>query len=283
MTRRSMLFSPGDRPEMLRTASDSDADVIVFDLEDAVALDRKGAARGTVTDVLSDPEFDPTCEVLVRVNELPDGEDDLDTVLVGDTRLDGVVLPKVNDAEDVKALVSAMQARGSELPVFALVETAAGVLHAESIAAVDATDALVFGAEDLTADIGATRTRSGGEIAYARQHVVLAARTAGVDAIDTLCTAVDDNERIYTDAEHSAKLGYDGKLAIHPAQIDPIHRAFVPADDEIEWARRVLAASERHDGVFEVDGQMIDQPLIRRAKRIEEQAGDESSSNTYQN
>ncbi|MCL9815101.1 HpcH/HpaI aldolase/citrate lyase family protein [Natranaeroarchaeum aerophilus] len=273
MTRRSVLFSPGNRPEMLRTAADSAADVLVFDLEDAVAPDRKDAARETVTDVLSDPEFDPACEVFVRVNELPDGKDDLATVLSEDTRLDGLVLPKVNEAEEVNAFVSAMRAHGSELPVFALVETAAGVLHAESIAAVDATDALVFGAEDLTADIGATRSRSGDEIMYARQHVVLAARTAGVDAIDTLCTAVDDTERVYADAEHGVTLGYDGKLAIHPAQIDPIHEAFVPGDDEIEWARRVLAASEHHDGVFKVDGEMIDQPLIRRAERIKDRAG----------
>ena len=273
MTRRSVLFSPGDRPEMLRTAANSAADVIVFDLEDAVPPDRKAAARETVVDILTDPEFDPACEVLVRVNELPGGEDDLDTILIENIRLDGLVLPKVNEVEDVDGFVSAIRAHGSELPVFALVETAAGVLHAESIATVEATDALVFGAEDLTADIGATRTSSGDEIMYARQHVVLAARTAGIDAIDTLCTAVDDEDRIRADANHGATLGYDGKLAIHPTQIDPIHEAFVPGDDEIKWARRVLAASEHHDGVFKVDGEMIDQPLIRRAERIKDRAG----------
>lgn len=272
MTRRSVLFSPGDRPEMLRKAAQSGADVLVFDLEDAVAPERKDTAREVIADILADPAFDPECEVLVRINELPAGNDDLTRIRSEDARLDGVVLPKVGAAANVQRLVRVMSDRRGILPVFALVETAAGILHAESVASVGAVDALVFGAEDLTAEIGATRTAAGDEISYARQHVVLAARAAGVDAIDTLCTAIEDTERTRTDAEHAVRLGYDGKLAIHPAQIDPIHDAFVPADAEVEWARRVLKAAEDHDGVFEVDGEMIDQPLLRRAERLEERA-----------
>lgn len=253
---------------MLRTAPKSGADVVVFDLEDAVGPGHKATARSTVADVLTDTGFDPDCEVLVRVNPLPTGEADLDAVLAEDGRPDGIVLPKVDRKADVRALSATMRSRGTELPVFALVETAEGVLHAESIAEANATDALVFGAEDLAADLGATRTDDGEEISYARQHVVLAARATGVDAIDTLCTITDDPERVRRDARRTVEFGYDGKLAIHPVQIDPIHDAFAPDEHELEWARRVIAASERHEGVFELDGRMIDSPVIRQAERL---------------
>jgi citrate lyase subunit beta/citryl-CoA lyase len=257
---------------MLRKAARSGADVVVFDLEDAVDPDAKAAARETVSEVLSEPEFDTESEVFVRVNELPLGEEDLDRVLAAPATLDGLVLPKVRTADDVSELADAVEQRGHELPVFALVETAAGVLHAESIAAVEATDALVFGAEDLAADIGATRTDDGDEVSYARQHVVLAARAGGIDAIDTIWTDIGDHDRLRTEAERAVEFGYDGKMAIHPDQIDSIHDAFAPDEDEIEWAHRVVAASEEHDGVFAIDGQMIDGPLIRQAQRLLDRA-----------
>jgi citrate lyase subunit beta/citryl-CoA lyase len=150
------------------------------------------------------------------------------------------------------------------------------VLEAPAIADAEATDALVFGAEDLAADVGATRTPEGTEVLYARQRVVIAAGAAGVDAIDTVYTDIEDREGLAGETRFAAGLGYDGKMAIHPAQVDPINAAFTPDPEAVEWARRVLEAREVADGedrgVFRVDGEMIDAPLIARAERIVERA-----------
>jgi citrate lyase subunit beta/citryl-CoA lyase len=279
MTRRSVLFTPGDRPEMLRKAPGAGADVLVFDLEDAVAPNRKAEARATVNEVLADPEFDPEAEVCVRVNPTSEAADDdlavvLDGLAPGD--LDAVMLPKVDGAGDVDTLERLLAERDARVPVLALVESAAGVLRAEAIAAADATDALLFGAEDLAADLGATRTDAGTEVLSAREHVVLAASAAGVDAIDTLWTDFEDEAGLREDTEFAIELGYDGKLAIHPSQVAPINEAFTPEPDQVEWAEDVLAAKEAADeagrGVFRVDGEMIDSPLVAQAERILERA-----------
>jgi citrate lyase subunit beta/citryl-CoA lyase len=277
MARRSVLFSPGDQPSLMRKAPASGADVVVFDLEDAVVPDAKPDARAAVANVLTDDAFDPDCEVWVRVN--PTGiaaDDDLQVVLRDDPRLDGVMLPKVGAAADVTTLAALLDERDADLPVVALVESATGVLNAESIAAAPATDALAFGAEDLSADIGATRTDEGTEVLHAREHVVLAASAADVDAIDTIHADFEDEAGLADETAFARQLGYDGKMAIHPAQVSVINDGFTPDPDRIEWADRVLAARERADeegrGVFRVDGEMIDAPLIAQAERIIERA-----------
>ena len=262
---------------MCRKAPESGADVVVFDLEDAVSPARKDEAREAVRSVLADPEFNPDCEVCVRVNASRDAfAADLEGVLGADAasgaRIDSVMLPKADSAEDVWSLADELEARDASLPVLALIESAAGVLAAPDIAAVPATDALAFGAEDLSADIGATRTEEGTEVLYARQRVVLAAAAHDCEALDTLVTDFGDEKRLREDADRSVRLGYDGKLAIHPAQIGPINEAFTPTDEELEWAEAVLEAKREADaegrGVFEVDGEMIDAPLIAQADRI---------------
>ncbi|EMA62932.1 HpcH/HpaI aldolase/citrate lyase family protein [Halorubrum lipolyticum] len=285
MARRSLLFSPGDRPELMRKAPGAGADVICFDLEDAVAPDRKAEAREHVRAVLTDPDFDPDAEVCVRLTAAEPAVD-LDA-LVGageqlavdrraDPRLDAVMLPKVESPDRVEEAAALCADRGLDPAAFALVETAAGVLSAESIAAASATDALVFGAEDLAADVGATRTDEGTEVLYAREHVVLAAGAADVDAIDTVYTDFSDTDGLRDEAAFALTLGYDGKLAIHPAQVDPINAAFTPDPEEVEWAEAVLDARDAADregrAVFQVDGEMIDAPLIAQAERIAERA-----------
>ena len=273
MARRSVLFTPGDRPEMMRKAPKSGADVVVFDLEDAVAPSRKNEAREAVNEVLTG-EFDPDCEVCVRVSGEYDA--DLDALLDGDPRLDALMLPKVERGEDVATLADTLGARDATYPVFALVETARGVLNAEEIAAAEATTAVCFGAEDLAADLGARRTAEGTEVLYARERTVLAASAAGIDAIDTLVTDIEATERLRADTEFALELGYDGKLAIHPAQVTVINDAYTPSAERIDWAERVLEAQEQADsegrGVFCVDGEMIDAPLVAQAERVVELA-----------
>jgi len=273
-----VLFSPGDRPDLMRKAPGAGADVVVFDLEDAVAPGQKDEAREAVSDVLSDPEFDPDCEVCVRVNPVGAGAGaDVEAVLAAaDEAVDSVMLPKAGDREDVETLGRLLGEVDAEAPVLALVESAAGVLNAAEIARAGPTDALVFGAEDLSADIGATRTDDGTEVLHAREHVVLAASAAGVDAVDTVYTDIEDTEGLAEETRFAAGLGFDGKMAIHPAQVDPINEAYTPADDDVEWAERVLEAKAEADeegrGVFRVDGEMVDAPLVARAERILERA-----------
>lgn len=281
MPRRSILFTPGDRPGMLQKAPESGADVVTFDLEDAVAPERKDEARESVHDVLADPEFDPDCEVCVRVNPVGTVADDDVSALTGDdVRLDSVMLPKAESADDIETLSRLLGEHGVDADVIAIVESAAGVLAAPGIAAADATVAVAFGAEDYSADVGATRTDEGVEVLYARERVVAASAAAGVDAIDTLHTDFEDDEGLRDDAAFSVQLGFDGKLAIHPRQISIINDAFAPAPEDIEWAETVVAAKEAADvegrGVFRVDGEMIDAPLIKQAERILERTDSDS-------
>ena len=281
MVRKSVLFSPGDQPSLLAKAPESGADVVVFDLEDAVVPDRKREARETVVEALADVRGTaPDCERCVRINPLSVGGDaDLDALADASVSPDSLMLPKVDSADDIDQLGDAMAERDLDLPVLALLETAGGVLDAPAIAAADATDAILLGAEDLSADVGATRTREGTEILYARERVVLAASHADVDAIDTLVTDYEDTDRLAEDAAFAATLGFDGKMAIHPAQVPVIEKAFTPDPDEIAWAKRVLSARDEADqegrGVFAVDGEMIDAPLIAQAETILERAPEE--------
>jgi citrate lyase subunit beta/citryl-CoA lyase len=295
MPRRSVLFSPGDRPELLRKAPQTGADTVVFDLEDAVAPSQKPVARTAVREVLADPAFDPDCEVAVRVG---DPEADLDALfdpasnagsgsdseLDPDAlRLDALVVPKAGALDDILDVVEALAAHDRDLPLFALIETAVGVVNAATVARADAVDALVFGAEDFAASVGATRTLGGEEVSYARQRVLVAARAAGVDAIDTLVTDYEDDEALRADTATTVGLGYDGKLAIHPRQVAVINESFTPDPDRIEWAERVLAAREEADaagrGVFSVDGEMIDAPLVAQAERIVDRASARDDGN----
>jgi citrate lyase subunit beta/citryl-CoA lyase len=271
-TRRSLLFTPGDRGERMRKAPEFGSDIVCFDLEDGVAPAKKPEARETVNEVLTDPAFDPDAEVCVRLT--PDPATDLDVVLDGDARLDAVQVPKVESAADVEAVAGLLADAGHVVPVFALVETAAGVLAADEIAAAGPTAMLCFGAEDLTADLGAEAGPDRAEVAYARQRTLLAARAGGAMALDTPYVDYEDEAGLRGDAADAVALGYDGKAAIHPVQVDPIHETFAPDPERVEWAERVLAAREDAEGgVATVDGEMVDAPVFARAERVLARAG----------
>jgi len=275
MARQTVLFSPGDRPEMCRKAPTTGADTVVFDLEDAVAPARKADARAAVADLLSDPDFDSAVEVAVRI---ADPATDLDALADGE-RLDAVMVPKA-DTETIPRVADALDARDLSVPILALIETATGVLDAREVAAHPAVDACCFGAEDLAADLGATRTAEGTEVLYARERVVVAARAADVDAVDTVFTDLSDHAGLREETRFAATLGYDGKMVVHPAQVGVVHDAFAPDPEAVAWAERVLAARDEADtaerGVFEVDGEMIDAPLIARAERILDRVPDDA-------
>jgi len=259
--RRSVLFSPGDQPDLLRKAPETGADVLVFDLEDGVGPE-KSRAREVVAEALAD--IDPEAELCVRVNPPGAGLDADAAALSGAPAPDSVMVPKVDGPAEIEAVAAAFEA---DFPVLALLETAAGVLQAEAIARAEPVEGLLLGAEDLAADTGARRSESGEEIAYARGRVVLAAAAAEIDAIDTLYTDFEDREGLAADTERAATFGFDGKMAIHPSQVPVINEAFTPDREDVEWARRVLEAADREAGVFAVDGEMIDAPLLAQAER----------------
>lgn len=272
MARRSVLFSPGDRESMLRTAPTTGADAVVFDLEDGVAPDRREAARETVREVLADPAFGPSCEVCVRVNPVGRAADD-DLAALDGARdaVDAFVLPKVTGAEDVATFARLCRERDARRPVVVLVERPGAVLDARAIAAVPATDALALAADDLAGSLGADRTPDGETVAYARERVVVAARAAGVGAIDLLYGDHEDDGGLRESARAGARLGYDGKLVVHPRQVPVVNEAFTPDAERTAWARRVVAAADA-PGRARVAGDAVDDVVRDVAERTLDRA-----------
>jgi citrate lyase beta subunit len=261
---------PGDDLRKIQKGAGLDVDAIVMDLEDGVAHTRKAAARATIATALSDLDFGRS-ERIVRLNAIGSGleADDLEAVLP--LRPDSLMLPKVESADQVQWLAD--QIGGTDLRLMALIETARGVINLKEIAAAsERLDVLVFGAEDLAGNIGATRTPIGWEVFYARSAVVTHAAAFGLQAIDTLCVDFTNEAALIDDCQVGVQLGFAGKLAIHPRQVPVIQTAFTPSDAQIDHARRVIAAhaQQQADGIgaFAFEGQMIDRPAIRAAEQV---------------
>jgi citrate lyase subunit beta/citryl-CoA lyase len=279
---RSMLFVPGDRPERFAKAVASGADAVIFDLEDAVVAERRPAARQEIARYLASAER--RVPLWVRVNPVESGDALADLAAVIDCRPDGIMLPKARNGADVERAshwLESLEARAGLEPgsiglIPLITECAGAVLNAVSFTKLPArVHGLTWGAEDLAADVGALANRNAdGEFeftyAYARSMCLLAAAAAGVVAIDTVDTEFSDAAAIERRARDSRRQGFAGKMAIHPAQIAPIHAAFAPSADEIDWAGRVLAAfrAAPDAGALSLDGRMLDKPHIRQAERI---------------
>lgn len=255
--RRSLLYVPASSEAMLRKAGRRGADVLVVDLEDGLHPEAKDRARATLRRLLREVDFG-SAEVLLRVNALstPWGEPDLE--LAAEVRPAGVVLPKCEDPE----LVARADRRLGELPLFLMVETPAGVSRALELARAPRVRGLLFGAADFRAALRAGQDPDESELLVARGLIVLAARTAGVEAFDTPYFAYQDLDGLRRSARRARLLGFDGKTAIHPAQVAPIHEAFTPGEAEVERARQVLAALEsaarEGRGVASLDGEMLE-------------------------
>jgi citrate lyase beta subunit len=265
-----VLFVPGTRADRFPKAFAAGADGVVLDLEDSVEAGRKDAARRAVAEWLASEPV-TRCARLVRVNApgSPWIEEDLGWLRTIAGSFDGVVVPKTERATDIERVATGIRSRR----VIPLIETARGVLHAPAIAAADADiPALLFGAEDLTAELGIPRTVEGEEVLVARSQVVLAAAAAGADAIDAIFVDLAAPDLLRRDAERARALGFRGKMAVHPDQVPVINSVFTPSVQEIADARRLIdadaAARAQGDGVFRLDDRMVDAPVIRRAHRI---------------
>ncbi len=266
--RRSILYMPGDDRRKIEKAQTLGLDSFCMDLEDGVALNNKPAARESVKSVLKELDFGHT-ERLVRINpaETELAMQDLESIFVA--RPDGIVLPKVESAADI--LWVAAQLGDADMPIIAIVETARGIVNLKEIGTAGSSlSALAFGAEDLAGDIGATRTKAGWEVLYARSAVVTHAKANDLQALDMVFIDFRDPEGLAQEAQAGASMGYDGKQAIHPNQIEVIHQAFTPTQEEFEQAQRVVVEFDKNShagtGAFAIDGKMIDMPLYRAAQ-----------------
>lgn len=261
---RSLLFAPGDQPSKLAKALSYDADAVIADLEDAVTGPEKVAARRTIEEAFGAAAPDGPAR-LVRVNALdtPWAEDDLAWVRgLGPA---AILLPK--------ATPDAVARLPADLPpVIAIVETAVGVLRAFDVAAHPAVHGLLLGALDLSAEIGFRWTAEGTALLHARSKVVLESAAAGVaPPLDTAWLRLTDDAGLATEARHAHELGFRGKCCVHPRQVPVVNEAFSAADDQT-WAQAVVAAyadaAASGDGVFALDGEMVDTASLRRARRI---------------
>lgn len=271
---RSLLTVPANRRDLAAKAPRCAPDAVFLDLEDGVPPDVKDSARADAVAVARDLVHEhPGLAVLVRVNALatPWFAGDVAEALVPE--LSGVVVPKLESAADVEAVVVALDRAGvAELPVLAGIESAAGVARAEEILAAPAVRWCYFGAEDYVADLGGVRTESNAEVLYARSRVVLAARLGDVWAVDQILADFRDDDRYARDAAEARALGYRGKLCIHPAQVPLAHAAFTPSTAEVDRARRLLdayaAAAARGEATIAFEGEMVDEPMARRARAV---------------
>ena len=276
---RSLLFVPADSPRKLEKARGLRPDAVILDLEDGVSVENKLRARSLLSAEL--PNLRKTqSRIFVRVNSLQSSWFAEDLHAAASPGVAGIVLPKVetaaevSDVDDVLALVEEQKGLpGGGLRLLPSIESASGVLQAGAVARCSSrTLALVFGGEDYCADMGMTRTKSGDELFFARWMISLAARAAGVEAIDTVFTDLNDPSGLIADTRRARQMGFGGRLLIHPGQIDAVHRAFAPDEEAVIWAERVVSAfdeaSRQGAAVVVVDGKMVDWPVLLQARRI---------------
>jgi citrate lyase subunit beta / citryl-CoA lyase len=274
---RSLLFVPGDQAGKIEKAWGTGPDCVILDLEDSVAQSHKAVARKNIRDALAAaPAQTPV--VLVRINPSPSQRaEDIEAVV--HPGVFGIVLPKCNSRKQVveaaHALGQVERRRGMadrSLKLFLLIESAHGLLELPSIVrGSDRVTAVIFGAEDWCLDMGIVRTKAGDEIEIARWNIVLCARARGLAAMDTIYADVHDTEGLLRDTETARRMGFSGKLAIHPKQIAVIHAAFAPSPAEIAEAETVVAAFEEAEangrGAVAVNGKMVDKPVAEQARQ----------------
>jgi citrate lyase subunit beta/citryl-CoA lyase len=261
----NILFTPGTRPDRITKAIETGAcDVIVADLEDAVAPAEKAAARAMVQDALLTKG--PAARA-VRINAWP-GKWAADDLAVLASQPEFVVVPKVETAHALDSLAS----QTGDAGIIAILETALGVLNAQEIAAHPAVVAIAFGAEDLAADAGMMRSHSNWEMHSHRAHISLAAAASGKIAIDMITADFGDEARFTRECQEARSLGFRGKMCIHPKQAAIADQMFSPTEEEIAWATKIMDAVTKsgigEGGIAVVDGAMVDVPVIEQARRI---------------
>ena len=281
--RRALLYVPGDDLHKIQKATALGVDCICLDLEDGVAVNRKLGARDAITEALQTLQFGQS-ERLVRINPLQSGlaEDDLDAVLPAHP--DGIVLPKVESADQLQwvnmKLADMEHAMGwsvGSLTLLALIETPQAVIQLPEICtAVPRLSGLIFGAEDLAVGLGAQRTSAAWEVFYARSAIVLHAAAYNLQAIDLVSVDFMDIEALRQDSRQGAEMGFSGKQVIHPNQVGPVQDSFTPSNEAIEAAQKLVEAAAQYQqngsGAFALAGKMVDAPVVKLAERLLDRA-----------
>lgn len=277
--RRALLYMPGNDRHKIEKAISLQVDSVCMDLEDSVAFSRKEEARATIVSALAELDFGAS-ERLVRINPVDSALAEADLNVVLSAHPAGIVVPKVASAVSLRwvegKIAAAETAHGWQaggISLIAIVETPWAVIHLPEIcAATPRLEALVFGAEDMAVGLGATRTRAGWEVFYARSALVLHAAAYGLQAIDMVKIDFRDTPGLLEETCQGVEMGFTGKQVIHPAQVAPVQEAFTPSDESIHAARELVNTYnkflEKGSGTFALEGKMVDFPLLRAAENL---------------
>ncbi len=282
-SRRALLYMPGDDRRKIEKATTLGVDCVCMDMEDGVAITHKAEARAVIAQAMKDLDFGKS-ERCIRINSVGSGFEKYDLAAAVATNPDAVVVPKIETAQQLRSISEyiEMYELASKMEIGTIrmlvgVETARGVLNLKEISEADRRlEAIIFGAEDYAASIGATRTKESTEVLYARSAVVMACAANELQAIDMVYIDFRDAEGLRAEADQGSQLGFSGKQIIHPNQVGPVQEAFTPSSEAIEYAQRVVAtfaASQKEGrGAFALDGKMIDMPLLKNAQKVLERA-----------
>ena len=269
MIYRSLMFTPGTQKDKLLKSISSDADALIWDLEDAVHPNEKDRARITIHEALEELQEKTNKPIFLRVNPYESDWFRDDVVLARHPNITGVILPKTETQSQVRDTWDLMNQKGE---LIVLIETASGLKNLDDIFKDKNITGVALGAIDFAVDLDLTLTDSGIELVYARSRIVTYAKAANISGIyDTVFPDINNLESLKSRALLTRSLGFNGQLAIHPKQLEIIHEVYSPSLSEIEWSKKVLHYAENEakgSGVFTLEGKMIDRPVIERAKQI---------------
>jgi citrate lyase subunit beta-like protein len=282
-SRRALLYMPGDDRRKIEKSTTLGVDCICMDMEDGVAITRKVEARAVIAQAMKDLDFGSS-ERCIRINSIGSELEAYDLVAALAAHPDAIVVPKIESAEQVKWVTERIEAfeqtsnlNSGSIRLLVGVETAKGILNLKEIAESDRRlEAIIFGAEDFAASIGAKRTKDATEVLYARQAVITACAANDLQAIDMVFIDFRDNEGLRVEAEQGAGFGFSGKQIIHPNQVAIVQEAYAPSADAIEYAMRIVESFETSQregkGAYALDGKMIDMPLLKNAQKVLDRA-----------
>ncbi len=264
--RRSALYMPCSNERALEKALDLAADVLIFDLEDAVAPDKKHEARANIVSALKEKNYGYR-EKIVRVNHVESewGYDDLKAL--SESTVDGVLLPKVESAEQINQALAILN---KDVPVWVMIETPLGVLNVETIAAHKNVNVLVLGTNDLAKEMRVSQSQQREEFLYAFGRCVMASRAYGCDVLDGVYNQLDDEAGYEAVCNQGRVLGFDGKTLIHPKQLNMANKTFMPSEKDIQDAREIMQAWDKAEdkGVLVVNGRLVEELHVVAAERL---------------
>ena len=265
--RRSFIFCPGNKPDMIPKALNSGADMVCIDLEDAIIPEHKDISRSSTIRAFEDISVPNGVETLIRINDVNtiDGKADIKAILQSNNTASGLMLPKIQDVNEIIDLEKQIKLANKNLNLHIIIETNKALENAWLIAqSSPLIKSLLFGGVDMSADLGCNGDWM--SLLYARSRVVHAAAGAGIDSIDVPFLDLEDMEGMMQEAQKSKNLGFSGKGSIHPKQIASLNKVFTPSESEVEYANKVIKAfNEAADGLVVVDGKLIEKPVLRTA------------------